>query len=112
MEMTQEDWGGGVLCLALDGRLDVNGVDAVEKRFTQAALAAPSAVAVDMGGVAFVASLGLRMFVAVARGLRAEGKPLVLFACQPPVREVFELAALDDLIAIVPNEGAARARLG
>lgn len=111
MDLVTSDWGDGVVCLTLDGRLDVNGVDAVERTFTETALGAPSAAAVDMSGVAFVASLGLRMFVAVARGLRAEGKPLVLFGCQPAVREVFELAALDDLIAIAPNEGAARARL-
>lgn len=112
MQMTYVDGPNGARFIALDGRLDVSGVDAVEPSFTEAARGGTGAVAVDMSQVSFVASLGLRMFVAVGRALRADGRPFVLHSCQPPVAEVFEIAALDDLIQIAPNEGAAHARLG
>lgn len=111
MEMTTDHTADGGLILRLTGRLDVAGVDAVETRFLQEAGAATGAVAVDMRGVAFVASLGIRMFVTSARPLHARGRRLILFSCQPAVADVFEMAALDELIKLVPHEEAARGAL-
>jgi anti-anti-sigma factor len=97
--------------IALAGRLDVGGVDAVETPFTAAAVGSGRHVAVDMSDVGFIASLGLRMFVAVARAVQRDGRRIVLYACQPPVAEVLEMAALDDLFQVLPTEGAARVAL-
>lgn len=109
MRLTQHE--DGVLGVALSGRLDVNGVDMVESRFTSAATEAPGGVLVDMSETEFVASLGLRMFVAVARTLHGSQRRMVLYACQPQVAEVLEMAALDALFPVVPSEASARAAL-
>lgn len=97
--------------LRLSGRLDVSGVEAVEAAFLAEAKGAAAGVAVDMSDVSFVASLGIRMFVAAARPLHANGRKLILFACQPAVNDVFEMAALDELIKLAPHEEAANAAL-
>lgn len=111
MELTVDNTSEGGLILRLSGRLDVAGVDAVEAAFLEAAKGATAGVAVDMQEVAFVASLGIRMFVSAARPLHAQGRRLVLFASQPAVADVFELAALDELIKLAPHEEAACAAL-
>lgn len=112
MKMTTSELAGGATRVAFDGRLDVAGVDAVEARFAEAAAGAPGGIVVDMREVSFVASLGLRMFVAVARKLIGDGRAMVLYGCQPAVAEVFEMAALDDLFRVVPTEESALATIG
>lgn len=112
MNIHKTDLSDTVAKIALAGRLDVLGVDAVETKFT--AMAAPSGknVIVDMSEVGFVASLGLRMFVSVGRSVVGKGRRMVLFACQPDVAGVFEMAALDTLFTLAPDEAAALAALG
>lgn len=111
MQMTVAETAQGPLTIRMEGRLDVAGVDAVEPRFAKLADPAERSLVVDMSGVVFVASLGIRMFVAAARRLVAAGHKLVLHSCQPAVGDVFEMAALDELITIAPNLEAAHARL-
>lgn len=111
MGMTFEQTPEGGRLLRLTGRLDVAGVDGVETAFLDQARSAPGGVAVDMSEVSFVASLGIRMFVSAARPLHAQGRRLILYACQPAVADVFEMAALDELIKLVPHEEAARGAL-
>lgn len=103
--------GNGKVHVRLDGRLDVVGVDEVETPFAAALEQGGGDAAVDMSGVVFVASLGIRMFVAAARAMQAAGHRLVLHSCQGPVAEVFEMAALDRLITVVGSEDEATAAL-
>ena len=97
--------------VAFSGRLDVTGVDQTETSFSAHAVPAGKNVVVDMSDVSFIASLGIRMFIGVARPLLRKGAKMVLFGCQPAVRDVLETAALDELIAIVDDEPAATAAL-
>lgn len=112
MELTVVTASGGLLCLVLKGRLDAAGTEIVETAFgTQIRTAATHAM-VDMRGVSFVGSLGLRMLVAAARAADRAGRRLVIFGVQPPVAEVFSTTALDELIPVLPDEAAARATIG
>ena len=105
MQMTMTDLDSGVRRIALTGRLDVGGVDAVETRFTASTVQAGRPVEVDMSGVEFIASLGIRMFVSVGRALSRNGRKLVLLDCQPQVAEVLEMSALDDILTMQATGG-------
>ena len=95
------------LKVALTGRLDAVGVDRIETRFLGALAGGTRHVAVDLSQVDFVASLGIRLLLSTARSLSRKGARLVLFAPQPPVREVFGHVALADLIPIYDTEAQA-----
>jgi len=67
---------------------------------------------VDLGGVDFIASIGIRHLVMAAKTVaRGTGK-LVLLAPNPMVTEILVIAGLDQLLPIVRSEGEARAAFG
>jgi anti-anti-sigma factor len=66
---------------------------------------------VDLSGVSFVASMGIRLLIASARGLRQKGATLVLFGAQGLVYTALDQAALDQIIPIVATEQQAIERL-
>lgn len=111
MEMLVTEDGVPALRLALKGRLDAVGAERVESDFTTRATRAGRDVIVDMSGVSFVGSLGIRLLISVARGTTRAGRRLVLAGVQPAVAEVFSNVALDELIPMAADEPAALALL-
>jgi anti-anti-sigma factor len=97
--------------VALRGRLDAAGVERIELRFTAAVGAASRHALVDLGQVEFVGSLGVRLFISVARVLQRRGLTMVIYAVQPAVLDVLETVSLSDLIPIEGSEAEALGRL-
>ncbi len=97
--------------VTLRGRLDAAGAEAIDHRFSAAVGGVSKHALVDLTEVSFVASLGLRMFISVARVLQRRGAQMVLFGAQPQVMEVFDAIALDQMMPVVATEAEARARL-
>jgi anti-anti-sigma factor len=91
----------------LAGRLDTPGVESVETRFVASLVPSGRHALVDLSHVEFVGSLGVRMFISVARSLSRKAAQLVLFAPQEQVREVFDNVSLQDIIPICSDEAEA-----
>lgn len=111
MEMTTRELEAGVRCIALTGRLDAPGADRIDISFTAAAVSSGGAVLVDLSGVSFIASMGIRLLIASARGLHAKGGQMVLFGAQPMVHTVLDQAALDQIIPLAATQQEALERL-
>jgi anti-sigma B factor antagonist len=111
MEVKLEDLPGGALCVVLQGRLDTVGVDRVESQVTAAVAGAPRDAALDLGSVSFLASMGVRLIIALARAQKARGRKLVLFGAQPAVRATLDMVALDKIIPLLPGRDEAQALL-
>jgi anti-anti-sigma factor len=65
----------------------------------------------DMSELTFIASLGLRMLLTVAKALDRRGAKTVLLNPQPAVREVLKLSGFDQLMTVHNDEGTALAFL-
>ncbi len=91
----------------LRGRLDTLGVDKIEPKFTGSVVPDGKNTVVDLREVSFIASMGLRMFIAVAKQLRRRNARMVLFAPQAQVNEVFQTVLLHDIVPIVADEAEA-----
>ena len=102
----------GHLLVAIRGRLDLEGVHAVENRLSVRISASRKPTILDLSEVPFLASLGMGMIVQLYRALRLHGAGLVLMAPQPLVAEALRNAALDGAIPIVPDRAEALARIG
>src|SRR5579872_112258 len=89
MEMRLSE-AGGVKKVSLSGRLDSAGVDVIETKFSANIVPAGENTIVDISEVAFLASLGVRMFIATTRALSWKGAKLVLYGATPPVMEIIE----------------------
>jgi anti-sigma B factor antagonist len=102
---------GHIAKISLVGRLDTPGVDGIETRFTASVVPKARNAAVDLSGVTFVSSIGLRMLVSTARELSLKKAKMVLFGPQPLVKKTLDHAALGDAIPIVADEEQALALL-
>jgi anti-sigma B factor antagonist len=111
MAMAVTELAGDVTCVRLSGRLDAPGADQIGVRFTATVVAQGRNAVVDLSGVTFIASLGMRLLIASARGLATKGTTMVVFGAPELVQNALEQAALDQIIAIVDTEAHALQRL-
>jgi anti-anti-sigma factor len=96
----------------LEGRLDTAGVDEVEVKFNAKVCPAGKDTLVDVSGVTFLASMGIRMLISAARTLSRHSARMVLIGPQALVRESIGHAGLDALIQIVDDDHQALDLLG
>jgi anti-anti-sigma factor len=98
--------------VVLVGRLDTAGVDVVETRFGAAIVPNGKNTIVDLSGVTFLASMGIRMLISTTRALSRKGGRLVMFGATPGVHDVIETAALTDIIPLASSENDALGLVG
>jgi anti-anti-sigma factor len=95
----------------LTGRLDSAGVGRVDTRFLAATAGSGRDSIADLTGVAFIASLGIRLLVEAARTLKSKGRRLVLVVADGLVRDTLRDGGIDQLIPTVATDAEARALL-
>jgi anti-sigma B factor antagonist len=96
--------------VVLIGKLDIVGAEKIGTPLAAVAGARDNVV-VDMAGVDFIASIGIRHLVMAARTVARGSRRLVLLGPNPLVTEVLVNAGLADLLPIVRSEDEARAAL-
>ena len=111
MKMTEESLDGGAVRIALDGRLDIEGTQQVENQFAYSTTSRAGQFAVDLSGVTFIASIGIRMLLTAARAQMQRGGRVILVSPAGMSRRVLETAGVDQLVAVVPDLDAARSAL-
>lgn len=107
MDIAIEELGPDVACIMLDGRLDTAGVDAVETRFNAAVVAPGRHALLNLAGVSFVSSMGVRLLITAARSLQQRGRQLVLYGAMPLVQETLENVAIDQIIPLAQDRDGA-----
>jgi anti-anti-sigma factor len=93
--------------LALCGKLDIMGVGEIENKFIGYTAARKKNAVIDMSGVTFMGSMGLRLFLSAARSLSLEKKSLILLNPPPLVNEVLEASGIQDVVLIEHDAGSA-----
>lgn len=111
MEVT-ESRGGGTTTLRISGRVDGSVSKLLQER-VQDVVSRDEHVIVDLGGMSYVSSAGLRSFIMLAKHARARQKTIALVALQDEVTEIFEISGLlelfevhgtmDDAVAALPR---------
>ena len=101
----------GVIVITPAGRIDTTTSGALEARLASALAGASPQVVVDLSGVDYISSAGLRVLLVAARRVQAGGGRLALCAMGPPVRQVFQLAGFLPLFTIEETREAAIAGL-
>lgn len=96
--------------VVLKGRLDTAGVDGIETRLTSA-LAHGGHGIVDLSEVTFLASLGIRMLISLARMQSRRGQRLVLVAPRPLIDQALRHSSIDEIMPVVASLDEAQALL-
>jgi len=99
MLITFEDVNDTLRRIQLSGRLDIPGTEAISLKFTNLAASAARRVVVDLTGVSFLASIGIREFITNAKALQMRGGRMVLFVGDNTgVAKTLQVTGIDVLI--------------
>ena len=108
----QTERDGGTLIAKAEGRID--GVNA--RDFEEALKAAISDdddnVVIDLEGLSYISSAGLRVILLVAKTLRKRNAKFMLCSLSDPIREVFEISGFDKIIPVHASREQALASIG
>jgi anti-sigma B factor antagonist len=110
MKITISEFEGAVTRVTLVGKLDLAGAEAIKAPLATMAAAA-GRVVVDMAGVDFIASVGIRRLVLAAEAIARHSGKLVLFRPTPLVAEVLLTLGLEKLLPIARSEEEVRVLL-
>jgi anti-sigma B factor antagonist len=100
MEMTLVNAGPEYTHIALSGRVDLKGIGDLDWEFTRHTVTRKKPVLVDISEVDFLASIGLRMLVKVAKAIAKNSAKMVLLNPHPNVEEVLRTSGFDKIISI------------
>jgi anti-sigma B factor antagonist len=89
--------------VAFVGKLDIQGAEAISLPLATLS-GAKRNVVIDMSGVNFIASIGIRHLMSATKVLARRGGRLVLLKPTAPVLEVLQTSGITDLISVAASE--------
>jgi anti-sigma B factor antagonist len=92
---------GGEAVLRLAGEFDLAGTQRVEEAAEGLIAAGPERLLLDLSGLRFIDSSGLRVIVVLHQRASQEGWALELVRPGPPVMRVFQISGLADRLRFV-----------
>jgi anti-sigma B factor antagonist len=105
---------GSVASVALTGELDISEAPAVEEKLREMEVHRPPVLVLDLRGLTFLDSSGLRLILEADLRAREDGRRLTLVRGPDPVHRVFLISLLekrldfvDDPVQVVPPTGDA-----
>jgi anti-anti-sigma factor len=98
---------GEVVIVRLAGRLDSSAAAAAEEGLLVALGGVPPRLTLDMTGLSYISSAGLRVLLVVAKKVQQQHGKLALFGLSPNVREVFTVSGFDTIFSIAADSAAA-----
>jgi anti-anti-sigma factor len=94
----------------LAGEFDLAVVPRFEEAIAAVEAGAPSAIVIDLSGLTFMDSSGLRALVTADDRAHTAGRRLAIVPGPPAVRRVFEITQLDSKLDLVEDASAVSAR--
>jgi anti-sigma B factor antagonist len=93
--------------VSVSGRIDGTTSKDLETILNELIDQSKSEIVLDLEGVVYISSVGLRVLLATQKKVRPKKGDVKLVSLQPFVREVFEMTGFTKLFSIYPNQGEA-----
>ena len=104
MNIDYQDLGDDLRQVTLAGRLDIAGTDAVATRYAALTGASGRRIVVDLSGVSFLGSIGIRMLLSSAKATQQRGgRTVLLIVDNPAVARTLEVAGITTLMPVHPT---------
>ena len=100
MELHYSELENKIRLIKLIGNLDSIGVGSVETKFTGYCTGENPRVLVDLSGLEYLASIGIRLLILNAKSISSRGGLMVLLRPTPDVRSVLEITGIPAIIPI------------
>jgi anti-sigma B factor antagonist len=94
---------GGARVVKADGRIDLSNADDFKDALVAAVANAGSAVTVDLSGVDYISSAGLRALMIASRSAKSGKKGFAIAGLTPLVAEIFTISRFDKVFATYPD---------
>lgn len=91
------------------GRIDGTNANAVEAELKAILEASGPNLILDLSGISYLSSAGLRVVLVAAKSTRASGGKVVLAGPRPAISEIFKMSGFDRILETVSDAEAARA---
>jgi anti-sigma B factor antagonist/stage II sporulation protein AA (anti-sigma F factor antagonist) len=91
MTLSEQRLGDAVL-VGASGRIDLSNADAFKDALSASLSKAKTALILDLSGVDYISSAGLRSLMIVFKAGKAEGKTFAIAALQPLLLEIFTIS--------------------
>jgi anti-sigma B factor antagonist len=96
----------GVTYVTLGGEFDLAGIQQFDSVLGKLEADAPGTIVVDLTGLDFMDSSGLRALVMADRRAHRDGRRLAIVPGPPSVRRVFEITQLVDRLDLIDDASA------
>jgi anti-anti-sigma factor len=101
MDITRTNTPDGIPVLRLNGRLNQASADTLHAAAMEiAGDENERALIIDMGGVDFIASVGIRSLIRPSQALAMRGGKLAVANLRPQISEFFKLTGLDQMFRV------------
>ena len=94
--------------IALEGEIDLHRSPEIKEMLQPYIDQKVPRILIDLSGVRYIDSSGLALFIETLQRIMAYGGTLGLFGLNESVRNIFEIARLDQVFQIFPDEAAAQ----
>lgn len=84
----------------LIGRLDIQGTGNVELNFASQTATKKEKIIVDLSELDFIASIGIRLFIANAKAQENRGGKIILCNPKPLVHDILNMTGINEIIPI------------
>jgi anti-sigma B factor antagonist len=107
LELSTDAGVDGSLVVTVEGEVDLSNAARLGEALTEAMrTSASGTVAVDLAGLRFIDSSGLRQLLLAGRAHRRDGHRLTITNAPDEFRRLFELTALDKSIDVLPRSAS------
>ena len=93
----------GTIRVALVGELDISSAPKVEEEIERLEAAKPAVLVLDLRGLAFMDSTGLRLIVGADARAREQGRRLAIVRGPDVVQRIFRVTRLDERLDMVDD---------
>ena len=109
MRMQFSELDANTYLIQLEGRLDIVGVGEIETKFAGYCAVNNACVLVDLSGVDFLASIGIRLLVLNAKSVMNRGGKMFILKPTPDVHHVLDISGIPPIIPMYDDLQSARA---
>ena len=102
---------GDLAVVVLTGRLDSTNAADTEAQILAQIEAGRPRIVVDATGLEYLSSAGLRVFLVIAKRVKAGGGALALHSLTDHVREVFEISGFVNVLTVCADRDEAMSRV-
>ncbi len=95
--------GNGLVQVVLRGELDLSTVEKVENELGAVEASEAKLLVLDLSGLSFLDSTGLRLMVSADQRAQKDGRRLVIVKGPEPVQRVFSITKLDEALEMVDD---------